>query len=192
VAPHNHLNRGRHKIEDLDYAVECRATLDQDGALLLPASFTDEAIAQIVRESAPREDEAFYAGNTHNVYLTPNDASLPTDHVLNRQIISSKVLIADDQVPVGSPLRAVCDDPEFQTFLCRVLGIDAVFPYNDELSSINEHFAADGMELGWHFDNSSFAVTMLLQAPDDGGVFEYVSNVRHSASGDMAYDQSVE
>jgi hypothetical protein len=39
-----------------------------------------------------------------------------------------------------------------------VLGIDDVHPSADDMSSINVHFAAEGMELGWHFDNSSFAV----------------------------------
>ena len=48
----------------------------------------------------------------------------------------------------------------------------------DDLSSINILFAPEARELGWHFDNSSFAVTMLLQAPEGGGVFEYVPDVR--------------
>ncbi|MEM9656402.1 MAG: hypothetical protein AAGA65_30260, partial [Actinomycetota bacterium] len=46
---------------------------------------------------------------------------------------------------------------------------------------------------GWHFDNSSFAVTMLLQAPDGGGSFDYVPDVRgnrpaHPAGGSVAED----
>ena len=44
------------------------------------------------------------------------------------------------------------------------------------------------MELGWHFDNSSFAVTMLLQAPDGGGSFDYVPGVRDAEAGDPAYN----
>jgi hypothetical protein len=39
-----------------------------------------------------------------------------------------------------------------------VLGIDDVHPSADAMSSINVHFAAEGMEFGWHFDDSSFAV----------------------------------
>ena len=72
-------------------------------------------------------------------------------------------------------------------FLCRVLGIDEIYPYADNLSSINVHFASEGMELGWHFDNSSFAVTMLLQAPEAGGVFEYVPAVRGADSDDTEF-----
>ena len=37
------------------------------------------------------------------------------------------------------------------------------YPYEDPLSSINIHYASEGQELGWHFDNSSFAITLLLE-----------------------------
>ncbi len=46
-----------------------------------------------------------------------------------------------------------------------------------------------GRELGWHFDNSSFAVTALFQAPEAGGVFEYIADVRDADAGEMAFDQ---
>ena len=103
--------------------------------------------------------------------------------------MSSKGLIADDEISPDSPLRAVYLDEMFRTFLCRVLGIDAIYPYDDELSSINVHFASEGRELGWHFDNSSFAVTLLLRAPVGGGSFEYVPATRDADRGDMAFDR---
>lgn len=184
-----HLDTDQHSILDADYVARCRSKLDADGALVLPGFFTSEAIAQIVSESACREDEAFYANSTHNVYLTPPNPTLPDDHPFNRQVVSSKGLIADDQVSDTSPLREVYNDPQFRSFLCGVLGIDAIYPYADNLSSINVHYASEGKELGWHFDNSSFAVTMLLQAPTGGASFDYVPAVRDADVGDMAYEQ---
>ena len=56
------------------------------------------------------------------------------------------------------------------------------------MSGINIHYASEGEELGWHFDNSSFAITLLLQAPKDGGIFQYVSNVRNINSDEMNFD----
>jgi hypothetical protein len=175
-------------IGDRDWVAARKADLDAAGALVLRGFFTAEAIADVVAASAPREASAFYAGSTHNVYLTPPDPELADEHPFNRQVVSSKGLIADDEIPADSPLRAVYDDPDFRSFLCAVLGIEQIHPYADDLSSINVHFAAEGMELGWHFDNSSFAVTMLLQAPEGGGRFEYVPDVRDAAAGDQAFD----
>lgn len=181
------VNEAHHPIGDAAYAASCRTQLEAAGALVLAKFFSAETIARIVDESSHHEADAFYANSTHNVYLTPPDPEVDADHPRNRQIVSSKGLIADDQVPQDSPLRDVYEDATFRSFLCRVLGIDEIYPYADSLSSINVHFAAEGMELGWHFDNSSFAVTMLLQAPEAGGVFEYVPAVRDADSGDMAY-----
>ncbi len=183
------IDTARHPIAEADYAGRCRAALDADGALVLEGFFGEAMIRQVVEEFTGREGEAFYAGSTHNVYLTDRDPALPLDHVFNRQVVSSKGLIADDQVPQDSPLRTVYTDPSFRLFLCRALGIDELHPYADRLSSVNVHFASAGRELGWHFDNSSFAVTMLLQAPQAGGRFEYVPAVRDSAAGDLAFER---
>ena len=178
-----------HPIEAVDYAERCRHELEAAGALVLKRFFCAKAIRQIVEQSAGGEASAYYAQSTHNVYLTEHNRALGADHVFNRQVVSSKGLIADNQIPEASPLRAVYDDERFRTFLCRVLGISEIHPYADDVSSINIHFAPEGRELGWHFDNSAFAVTMLLQAPEAGGVFEYVPAVRDAEAGDMAYDR---
>jgi predicted 2-oxoglutarate/Fe(II)-dependent dioxygenase YbiX len=62
--------------------------------------------------------------------------------------------------------------------------------YADPLSSINLHYASNGQELGWHFDNSSFAITLMIQPPEDGGDFEYLKDVRDTDAGDMNYPLS--
>jgi hypothetical protein len=184
-----HLDIDRHPIGDESYTAECRERLDHDGALVLEGFARAATIEQIVVQSAPRESDAYYTGKTHNVYLTPSDPSLDGDHPFNRQVESSKGLIADDEIPHESPLRDIYNDAVFRSFLCGVLGIDDVYPYADDMSSINVHFAAEGMELGWHFDNSSFAVTMLLQAADGGAHFEHVPAVRDADAGDMAFER---
>lgn len=184
-----YIDTQRNPLDDPSFRRECRDLLAAAGTLVLRGFFTSDAIEQVIAESSAREGDAFYADSTHNVYLTPPDPVLPDDHAFNRQMTSSKGLLADDQIPAGSPLRAVYNDGSFRSFLCAVLGIDQIYPYADELSSINIHFAAAGRELGWHFDNSSFAVTMLLRAPVAGGVFEYVPAVRDTDAGDMAFER---
>ena len=185
----SHVNVAEHPIDDAGYRARCKSTLDADGALVLDGFFLAESIDQVVSQSLERQLDVFYAGSTHNVYLTPPDSSLPDDHVFNRQVASSKGLIADDQIPQDSPLRDVYESSEFRSFLCAVLGIDAIYPYDDSLSSVNVHFASEGRELGWHFDNSAFAVTMLLQKPEAGGVFEFVADVRDSDADEMGFDK---
>ncbi len=174
-------------MTDQTYVAVSRQRLDRDGVLVLRDLIDEDTIDDIVAEVQPREAEAFYADSTHNVYLEPVDPTLAVDHAFNRQVASSKGLIADDEIPSDSVLREIYGNAELRSFLCGVLGLDGIYPYADELSSINVHFAATGMELGWHFDNSSFAVTLLLQAAVGGARFEYVSDVRDADAGDNAY-----
>lgn len=70
-------------------------------------------------------------------------------------MISTKGCITDDAIAAESPLRQLYNDALFKSFLCEVLGEEALYPYADPLSSINLHYAPNGQELGWHFDNSS-------------------------------------
>jgi hypothetical protein len=178
----------RFRLDDANLAARCGDRLDADGALVLTGFFPPTMVRTVIDESLPRMDEAFFTTDTtHSVYLTPPDRSLPDDHVANQQVLSTKGCLAHDQVPLSSPLRTVYDSSLFQRFLCRVLGIDAIYPYADKVSGINVHFHLDGQELGWHFDNSSFAVTALMQAPDQGGVFQYVPGLRDADAGDMNY-----
>jgi len=68
----------------------------------------------------------------------------------------------------------------FKDFLKYVLELDQIFPYADNLSSINLNYYQKGQQLGWHFDNASFAITLMIQASPLGGEFEYISEGRDS------------
>ena len=70
-----------------------------------------------------------------------------------------------------------------------MLGV-TVFPYADTLSSININYYEQGQQLGWHYDNASFAVTLMIQASEDGGEFEYLENVRNKEAGDPGYQDT--
>ena len=76
----------------------------------------------------------------------------------------------------------------FKKFICKVVEETDLYEYADPLSSINVHYAAKGQELNWHFDNSKFAITLLLQAPKGGGHFEYVSNLRNAENWNNDYN----
>jgi hypothetical protein len=177
----------RYALSDPAFRDRCRATLAEDGVLVLPEFLTPDAIESIRREGAENEHRAYYCRQSHNVYLTPPDPDFPADHPRNRGVLSSKGCIADDSIPTDSPLRALYESPEFRDYLCTVLGEKALYEYADPLSSINLHYANPGQELGWHFDNSSFAITLMIQEPESGGGFEYVKGMRDADKGELNF-----
>jgi hypothetical protein len=68
----------------------------------------------------------------------------------------------------------------FKYFIRNVLNLDNIFPYADNLSSINLNYYQKGQQLGWHFDNASFAITLMIQSSTLGGEFEYITEGRDS------------
>lgn len=186
------VDTSRYDLGNRAFQDACRASLDQAGALVLPAFLTASALECVRAEGEVHRDCAFYTTEQHNVFLTPADPRYSGEHPRNRMIDSSKGCIPDDVVPSGSPLRLLYCAEAFKAFLCSVLGEQALYPYADPLSSINIHYASEGQELGWHFDNSSFAITLLIQAPEAGGIFEYVSAVRDAGAGEMNYSAVAE
>ncbi|WP_182057421.1 2OG-Fe(II) oxygenase [Pantoea sp. ME81] len=177
-----------HPLADADWRRECREQLNQHGALVLRQFLQPDALQSIIAEGNAQRHLAYHTLSKHNVYLMKKDETYDADHPRNRDVISTKGCITDDVIAAESPLRQLYNDELFKSFLCDVLGETALYPYADPLSSINLHYAPDGQELGWHFDNSSFAITLLVQKPRAGGIFQYVKDLRDADAGEMNFE----
>lgn len=155
--------------------------------MVLPDFLSAQALEQAVHEGVQGQHQAFYTKSDHNIYLQKTDPAFDKNHPRNRCVSSSKGCITTDQIPDNSILHTLYNSDSFQAFLCAVLDEKTLYEYADSLSSINLHYASQSQELGWHFDNSSFAITLLIQKPEAGAVFEYVKDVRDADNGDMNY-----
>ncbi len=182
------INLEKYPITEQVFQQQSRQTVIDKGVLTMPNFLTPAALSLIKQEGIAKRDQAFFKRNTHNVFLTPGDQQYPKDHAYNRQVESSKGCITDDVIAENSPLRTLYDSDNFKDFLRIVFEEEALYPYADPLSSINLHYAEKGQELGWHFDNSSFAITLMIQAAEQGGEFEYVKNLRNADAGEMNFD----
>lgn len=177
-----------HPINSPTFAETAKQTLNSAGVLVLPGFIRPQALDIMIADSLAKKDRAYFCAQNHSVYLTPHNPDFPDDHPSNRQVVSSKGCICDDDVSTETPLRVLYDDGVFREFVRHVTGEAALHDYADPLSSINVHYAERGQELGWHFDNSSFAITLLIQKPGAGSVFEYVKDLRDADAGEMNYD----
>ena len=175
-------------IGDPAFRAVCRKKFDEQGILVMPEFTTRSAIEAICAEGCANRDKAYSSTKKHTVYLSPPDPEFAADHPRNRLVVSSKGCITDDFVPENSALRTLYNASVFREFLCEVLGEAALYEYADPLSSINLHYAETGQELDWHFDNSSFAITLMVQPPERGGQFEYIGGVRDADAGEMNYE----
>lgn len=183
----NIIDLHRYPIERDDFRAQCKAALDEAGVLVLKGFLQQHVVDAIKQQGLENQHLAYFTTNTHNIYLEPADSELPAEHPRNRQIQSSKGCITTDQIPLESVLHTLYAAESFKQLLCAALGEQELYEYADPLSSINLHYASAGQELGWHFDNSSFAITLLIEKPQQGGSFEYVKDVRNADAGELNY-----
>ncbi len=184
--PENIINLQQHPIQDAGYTQSCKAQLDSTGALVMEKFLSSDTVESLQNEARKVRPLAFFCHQNHNAYLLDSDPCFPVDHIRNLEQVSDKGCVPHDQIPDNSPLRTLYEWPEFRVFLESVLDV-AVYPYADTLSSININYYEQGQQLGWHYDNASFAITLMVQAPEEGGEFEYLENVRNKEAGEQCY-----
>jgi len=184
--PENIINLEQHPIQESDYSKSCHDQLDVAGAFVMKKFLTHETVKSLQAEAREVRPLAYFCHQNHNAYLLDPDPDFPAEHIRNLEQVSDKGCITHDQVPENSLLRTLYEWPDFRNFLKQVLG-EPVFPYADTLSSININYYEQGQQLGWHFDNASFAVTLMLQSPGQGGEFEYREMVRNCEKDDSAF-----
>ena len=192
------VDTARYPIDDLQSAPgqeliqRCQQQLDAHGVASLPEFLLPAAVASSVSVANDVADRAWHADQEHNVYFTNlaeanADASVPASHPVRRPIRSSQWAVAYDLLPPELPLRTVYESDEILRFLEAVLEERQLFRSIDPLDALEVSYFKPGDELGWHFDNSEFSVTMMLQEPDAGGDFEYHPGIR-TVDGER-YDQ---
>ena len=157
---------------------DCRAALLEHGVATLPGFVRPDAVAAMAAESEASLDRAFYCDNRHNAYLKAPDASLPTDHPRNRMLATQVGSIAYDLMAPGATLRRLYAWDPLVAFIGRVLGREPFFRLADPLGACSVNVFQPGMGHQWHFDESEFTTTLMLQPAEQGGHFDYAPLLR--------------
>ena len=143
-----------------------------------PDSSSRGAVDQIVSEIPSWDATPFRTETTHNIEFSGREHELADDDPLRIQVRSAKQLIAYDQIPTSSQLRDVYESDALTAFVGAALGVSPIYRQADEIGALTVMTYGRGDELGWHFDNADFVVTLMLQASEAGGSFEYVPMLR--------------
>ena len=176
----NIINFKLHPIDDFNYYVKsCRSQLKKKSILVLNSFLTEESLSNLQREGQSLHNKAFYCSQSHNVLLTEKNIQLDDKHPCNIEVVSDKGCVPHDLIPENSRLRIIYNSALFKNFIQSLLSVEKVYPYADTLSSINYNYYEKNQQLGWHFDNASFAISLMIQSPISGGSFQYVVDARN-------------
>jgi hypothetical protein len=165
---------------------DCRARLAQDGLFNLPGFLRPDVLEQTTAALRPiLAREAFTHARRHNIYFAKSISGLPDDHPALQQFETSNQTICADQMGQAAVI-ALYEWAPFTTFLAAVMEKEALYTMADPLARVNVMSYHAGQALNWHFDRSEFTTTLLLQAPDAGGDFEYDRDLRSESDPNYA------
>lgn len=181
----------RYPVNDLAAAApviaDARASLRARGVAILPGFVRPEAIEIMVAEA----DELAGRGNHQDVegspYLGLPDESFPVGHPRRYGSRSALTAVAYDLFPAESLLRALYEWDALMVFVGALLDRSPLYRYADPFGALNQASMFAGDELGWHFDQTDFVVSIALQSSEEGGDFENVARLR--APDDERYDE---
>ena len=172
------VNILKYPIDNKVWISKAKEIYENTGLLSMPNFLVYNSLKLIQSESKSKFKFAYFNPQKHNVYLQPFDSNYSSKHPRNKNVISSKGCITDDLIDLESPLRILYNSLIFKKFISFITNQESLYPYEDIYSSINIHYARKGEELGWHFDNSSFAITLMINSVSQGGEFEYTDCIR--------------
>ena len=156
----------------------CRESLKDDGACLLPAFTTPQATARMAQETSRVVGDAYLCRDAHTVYLNSGDPAAPENHPLRRLEQTELHSVAYDQVATTDALYLLYNWDPFLRFLADVLERKTYYRMADPLAALTVNVMNTGQNHGWHFDEAEVTTTLLLQAPELGGSFQYIHNLR--------------
>ena len=155
-----------------------RCDLARDGCAVLAGFVRASAIATLVTEAERVSPFAHRSFNRTNAYFTEDDESLPCGHPVRRFYERSNAFVPADNFGPDSSLRAVYEWEPFAPFVRTVLEEEHFYRYADPLADVIINVVESGGGFPWHFDTNNYTITLAIQNGDEGGLFEYVPNLR--------------
>lgn len=181
------INLERYPLDNLSSARgqqwldEVRGSLEQDGSCLFPEFVDPEALEKMATQAhsvahlaypGPTEASPYFFN-----YRLGEGEDLPASHPLRRKGKRNLAQVAADLIPEDCLLSRLYRSELMLAFLGAVTGLP-VYLNQDPYQSLNISVMGTGGCQQWHFDSGNLVTTLLLQAPESGGIFEYVPAIR--------------
>ena len=194
--PTDLVDADRYPVADLDgeagqaMVAELRGQLAKDGACRLPGFLRPAAVTALAAEAEALAPLAYRGPTEASPYYAKRDDrlgdDLPADHPRRRRATRVLSQVAYDLIPGDAGIRRVYEWDALLPFFAAVLGVERLYRFADPYQALNISIMEEGGRQQWHFDSSDFVVSLLLQSPERGGVYEYVPMLR--SDDDENYD----
>ena len=163
-----------------------RAELAEDGCSVLPAFLTAEGLTRAAAEGRALAPKATYQPRMCNIYNSADDPSLPPDDPRRIYFERSSGFVTRDLITADTAIQRLYQSPALKGLVAACVGRPEVFEYADPFAGLVFNVLPPGTQQPWHYDTNEFITTIMTQAPEDGGVFEYCPGIRSPGDENLA------
>jgi len=156
-----------------------RSDLVENGLVTLPGFLRPEALRRAAEEISAIAPHVPIRRHRACVYhrpalAEPGESSDPRG--LELEWFAGHV--TRDMIPPYAYAHRLYASAFFKQFIAACVGQQRVFEYADPLAGLVATVLPPDGTYPWHYDTNEFVVTIMVQAPEAGGDFEYVQNLR--------------
>ncbi|MGI8753628.1 MAG: HalD/BesD family halogenase [Acidimicrobiales bacterium] len=159
-------------------ALRSREELRTVGCSVLPGFIRAGVVDEVRRECSTVAPLGYYDVETVNVYNTAPGPSLPAGHPARTVMERTNAFVARDRIPEQLIIHRLYSDPLVQRFIACCFDLPRVWELADPLAGLCLNVVPPGKDHPWHFDKNELTVSVVTQAPEAGGSFEYCPNIR--------------
>ncbi len=156
-----------------------RAALEESALFAMPQFVRAEVVPRMAAELEqllPQSTRYQRPRNAYTYVATEND--WPSGHPRNLMHPCAYNQVLNFQIPNNSPLRQVYYWQPLTDFLRILCGYDSFYRSDCPHLALSAKIAGPGDTDGWHYDSNDVVFSLLLQAPEAGGRFEYAPFIR--------------
>ena len=162
-----------------DVIAHAKADLDRQQFCVLPNFITESARADMAVEATDTMPLAHVNRSRRTCFLNQQPSpDRPADHPMNVFFDARFHIVAFDQFgPKGPTVRFYGWEP-IRRMIARIVGTETLYMNEDPYQPTVVIGIGDGDTSPWHFDRgNAFTVTLMLQDPEAGGVFEIAPEI---------------
>mgnify|MGYP001197795596 CR=1 FL=1 len=165
------------KIKDL--IKKCKDDLDQFSCSTIPNFILPKSLETMNLELKNEIDKVFMSNKSINPYLnSKDDTLLPADHPKRTFMERDNGYLNSDLFDKNSEMKFLYEQDKLLEFISACLGISPIYRWADPLACHAYNVMNPKGILPWHFDSCEFTLSIMIQKPEKGGIFEYCPFIR--------------
>ena len=174
------VDTARHPLHALEGSAgvalmeSCRRRMRAEGVCRLPAFLSSAGLEMLRHEARALRVHAHHSEVYYTPWYAKPDSSLPEGDPRAAALAFSVGYVGRDRLPAAGAIETLFGWEPLLALVQAALGSGSIYRFDDSLGSLNVTVMGRGEALGWHFDACEAVVSVLLEAAEAGGRFEYV------------------